>query len=578
MKSNRLWGQYVAACSLTMLVCLVGCGGGGNNGSTSGSAGTAGAGAGGETGGSGGQGGTAQGGSGGQGQGGGAGAAGGAGGGAGQGGSGGGGPGQFSAIVMPSSRVVLEADNGGSLAVQCGVLKDGVAYGGAFTSTVTVSPSMGVMENAGTYTFAEAEIFEANCEVVVEGQTIFAKAPISVLNEALRPALAKAGAGMAGVSNGIHNIIAANGGSDQALKDAAAVLDKGVMELDPMHYQDLADALRRVPGDYPTTAELTAKGITKNADDDALGVAMQDVSTALAALRTTLAAMDPAALKAADEAALIATRMNVETAVQKVNGLSPTAHGIIANRATLATFLRDEIAPSSRAMGQFVMAAAKAEAGPILMLKGSGQSLGVDGTHNFGFLSLTIGMFNQNALLSTMIEGMYGKLIEAADKSINNLILLSAIDYLLPPNPQGPVIEMLYASSSMGFSKVGYDTWAYGSGFNKYPDMNMFIIIGDGWQTIVDSVFSACGVGDANTLPEMIDTVEQCINDVQEAAMNSLPTSSLEVIEPGTFSDQDIHMGPFPPACSSAIPLAIGIIPVNLATGRGPTWKSNCIK
>jgi hypothetical protein len=462
--------------------------------------------------------------------------------------------------------------------VQCGVLKDGIAYGGAFTSTATISPAMGVMENAGTYTFAEAGIFDANCEVVVEGQTLSAKAPISVLNEALNPAFAKPGAGMSGVSNGIYSIIAANGGSDQALKDAAVVLDKGVTELDPMHYQDLVDVLRKVPGDYPTTAVLEGKGIMKSPDDDALPAAMQEVSTALAGLRTTLAAIDPAALKAADETALIAARTKVEMAVEKVNALSPTAHGVIANRATMATLVRDELAPTSRAMGQFVMAAAKAEAGPILMLKGPGQSSALDGPSNFGFLSLTIGMFNQNALLSTLIDGMYGKLIEAADKSINNLILLSAIDYLLPPNPNGPVIEMLYASSSMGFSKVGYDTWAYGSGFNKYPDMNMFIIIGDGWQTIVDSIFSACGVGDANTLPEMIDTVQQCIRDVQEAAMNSLPTNSLEVIDPGTLAAQDIHMGPFPPACSSAIPLAIGIIPVNLATGRGPTWKSNCIK
>lgn len=555
-----------------MLVGLAGCGDGGNTGNTSGSAGTAGAG--GDTGGNGGQGGGAQGSAGGQGGSGngGSGAQGGA------GGAGGGGTPQFAAIVLPSSRAVLEEDNGGALTVQCGVQKDGIPYGGAFTSKVTITPAMGVMENAGSYTFAEAEIFEASCEVVVEGQTLTAKIPLSVLNEAIKPALAKVGAGMSGVANGIFNVMAANGGSDQALKDAVAALEKGVNELDPANSQDLVDVLRKIPGDYPSTAELEGKGVAKSLDDDALGAAMTDVSTALAGLRTTIAAMDPAALKAADETALIAARTNVEQAVQKVNALTPTAHGIIANRATLATLVRNELAPTSRAMGQFVVAAAKAEAGAILMAKGPGQSSAIGSPSNFGFLSLTIGMFNQNALLSYMIDGMYGDLIEAADKSINNLILLQAIDYLLPPNPEGPVIEMLYASSSMGFSKVGYDTWAYGTGFNKYPDMNMFIIIGDGWQTIADSIFSACGVGDANTLPEMIDTVQQCISDVQEAAMNSLPTNSLEVIEPGTLADQDVHMGPFPPACSSAIPLAIGIIPVNLATGRGPTWKSNCIK
>jgi hypothetical protein len=569
MKSNRLWRRSVAACSLTMLVSLVGCGGG-NTGNTSGSAGTAGAG--GDTGGNGGQGGSAQGGSGGQGQGG--------GGNAGSGGQGGGGGGaaQFAAVVLPSSRVVLEADNGGALSVECGVTKDGLAYGGAFTSNVTVTPTMGVMETAGMYMFAEAEIFQANCEVVVEGQTISSSKPISVLNEAIKPVLAKAGTGMSGVANGIFKVVAANGASDQALKDAVTALDKGVTDLDPVNYQSLVDVLRKIPGDYPTTAELEAKGITKSPDDDALGTAIQDVSTALSNLRTTVAAIDPAALKAADETALATARITVEQAVQKVNALTPTAHGVIAHRATLAKLVRDDLAPTSRSMGQFVIAAAKAEAGAILMAKDPGQASAIGGTNHFGFLSLTMGMFNHHALLSTLIDGMYGDLIEAIDKSINNLILLNAIDYLLPPNPGGPQIDMLVASFGQGFAKVGYDTWIYGSGFNQDPNMNIFIIIGEGWQTIAESIFTACGIGDANTLPEMVDTVAQCIEDVQEAAQNSLPTNSMEVIEPGTLGEQDVHLGPFPPACSSAIPLAIGIIPVNLATGRGPTVLSNCIK
>jgi len=116
---------------------------------------------------------------------------------------------------------------------------------------------------------------------------------------------------MSGVANGIFNVMAANGGSDQALKDAVSALDKGVGELDPMQYQGFVDILRKIPGDYPTTAELEAKGITKSPDDDALGAAMQEVSTALSGLRTTLAAIDPAALKATDETALATARANV---------------------------------------------------------------------------------------------------------------------------------------------------------------------------------------------------------------------------------------------------------------------------
>ncbi|MDI1451806.1 hypothetical protein [Polyangium sp. 6x1] len=553
MKSNRLWGPKLAAFSLVALTGLVACGGDGD--------GSGGAGA---SGGSGGQAG--------------AGGEGGAGGG-GMGGAGGGGMNGFAAIVMPSSLVVLEADNGGALAAGCGVRKDGMAYGGPFTSKVTVSPEAGVVENGGKYTFAEAGIFTVGCEVVVEGHSVTAETQVSVLNEAITPLLAKAGAGISGVQNGVHAVLAANGGSDQALKDAVLALDASLVDLDPLHYADLADVLRKIPGDYPTAADLTAAGVAKSADDDSAAADMDALAAALAELRTTIASIDSNAPKAGDEAALAAKSAAVESAVQKLAALEPTAHGVIENRSKFAVLVRDQIAPTGRAVGQLVSAVAKAEAAPVFMAKGPGSDEKIGGgKSNFGFLSLTLGMFNQNMIQMQMINKMYGKWIEAIDKSLNNLILIQAIDYLLPPNPEGPVIEMMYASSSMGFSKVGYDTWVHGHGFNSDPNFNIFIIIGEGWQTIAENVFTACGVGEANTLPEMVDTVEQCIKDVTEAAQNSLPTNSMEVIEPGLLADQDIHMGAFPEACSSAIPLAIGIIPVNLAAGRGPIYKSNCIK
>ncbi|WP_211365524.1 hypothetical protein [Polyangium fumosum] len=575
MKSNRLWGPKLAAFSFLALTGLVACGGdeggSGGSGASGGSGGQAGAGGeGGAGGGGGGMGGGGGGGMGGEG---------GAGGMGGAGGAGGGGMNGFAAIVMPSSHVVLEADNGGALAAGCGVQKDGVAYGGAFSSTVTVSPQAGVVESAGKYTFAEAGIFTVGCEVVVEGQTVTAETQVSVLNEAIAPVLAKAGAGLAGVQNGMHAVIAANGGSDQALKDAVLALDASLVDLDPLHYTELADVLRKIPGDYPTTAELTAVGVAKSADDDALAADLDGLGAALASLRTTIASIDPNAPKAGDEALLEAKSAAVASAVQKLAALEPTAHGVIANRAKFAGLVRDQVAPAGRSVGQLVSAMVKAEAAPVFMAKAPGvDEKPGGGASHFGFLSLTLGMFNQNMLQMQLINKMYGKYIEAIDKSLNNLILIQAIDYLLPPNPEGPVIEMMYASSSTSFSKVGYDTWVHGHGFNSDPNFNIFIIIGEGWQTIVESVFTACGVGDANTLPEMVDTVEQCIKDVKEAAQNSLPTNSMEVVEPGLLAEQDIHMGPFPEACSSAIPLAIGVIPVNLATGRGPVYKSNCIK
>ena len=223
MKSNRLWNRPVIACSAMLLATAVGCGGNGNGGDPhEGSSSSGNAGSGGEGGGQGGAG------NGGSGNGGAGNGGSGNGGSSGQGGTGGGSTAGFAAVVLPSSRVVLEADNGGGLSVQCGVQKDGMPYGGAFTSKVAISPQVGVVESAGTYTFAETGSFDASCEVVVNGQTFTANVPISVLNEAIKPVLAKAGMGISGVESGIHGIMAAHGGSDQALKDAVTALDKGV--------------------------------------------------------------------------------------------------------------------------------------------------------------------------------------------------------------------------------------------------------------------------------------------------------------------------------------------------------------
>lgn len=563
MRLARSLSHRLVAISLTAALGLVACGGGGT-GDSSGSGGS-GAGGGGNQGGAAGQGGT--GGIGGQG---GAAGQGGAGGQGGAAGAGGGGMSGFAAVILPSSRAVVEANDGGVLVANCGALEDGLPYDGAFTSSVTVAPEAGVTKNDKSITFTEAGIYTVTCQVEVDGQTVTAATEISVLNEAISPLVARAAAGVGGVNAGLHGLLAANGGSDQALVDAVAALDASVNGIDPAAYADLADVLRKVPGDYPTSGELTAAGIAASPDDAALPGGMDQFAAALAALRTTIASIDPQNPTAADESALAARSAELEGAVKKLSALSPSTHGVLATRQKMAALVRNEIVPSTRAIGKLASDVAHAAAPDILKVKADPA--------NFGFFSLAIGMFGQSTLQMQLVNQWYGDYIKEIDKSLNNLILLKMIDYVLPPSPGGPEIEMLVASGSQGISIPGYDTWVYGKNFNSDPEYNMFIVIGDGWQTVAENVWTACGVAEADTVPEKIDTVANCTKDTIEAVNNSLPQYSMEVLDPGDLADQDVHLGPFPEACSGKLPLAIGIIPVNLAVGRGPTFLSNCLK
>ena len=150
-----------------------------------------------------------------------------------------------------------------------------------------------------------------------------------------------------------------------------------------------------------------------------------------------------------------------------------------------------------------------------------------------------------------------------------------AIDYALPPNPKAPVIEYNFASASLGFSKVGYNWAVEGTGFNKDPDLNLMIVVGDGWQTVVANTLDLCGLKDAKSLPAAIAAVKSCVEDATSAVDESLANGN--ALKSGLLSEQRLELGPFPKACSGSLPLAIGIIPVNLVVGRGPTFLSNCL-
>ncbi|HLT36894.1 MAG TPA: hypothetical protein VK034_11435, partial [Enhygromyxa sp.] len=119
-------------------------------------------------------------------------------------------------------------------------------------------------------------------------------------------------------------------------------------------------------------------------------------------------------------------------------------------------------------------------------------------------------------------------------------------------------------------------TWAYGSNFNSDPNFNLFIILGDQWQGVVDQILNSCGVSENKSIPENLEAMQKCIDQV-EMAVDSAINYSLEVIEPGLLGSQDVHLGPFPAVCQGFLPVATLVIPINLAVGRGETWQTNCL-
>jgi hypothetical protein len=462
--------------------------------------------------------------------------------------------------------------------VGCRVLKDGLPLAGVAAPSPTFAPAAGVTQNGGVYSFATPDTWTFTCQAEIEGKTVTGEVNITALNEAIKPSVAKVGEALGSVESGLADILAANGGDDALLVAAVNKLDAGLAKIAPD--PSLNDVLRKVPGGYPDAGKLQAAGIMPSPDDAQLPGKLTALQSALSALKSAADGFDPANVTQADLDTMKARTAAVQSAVNDLTALSPSTHGLLATRAQVATLMRDHVTPATVSVGTFGSALAKASAPDVFAkapdpqeVKGGGQ------TPYFGFLSLAIGMFGDSYLQIKLVKEWYGPYIEELDKSINNLIALDLIDYFFPPNPDGPVIDLMAASASVGFATPGYDTWIYGSGFNEDPEFNLVIVIGDQWQTILDQLFGACGVEDADTVPEKVEAIVDCIQEVQEAAQGIIDgiITPDEVVDPGFIWTQDVHIGEFPEACSGSLPLAIGVIPINLAVGRGPAFTTNCI-
>lgn len=474
-------------------------------------------------------------------------------------------------FVAASARAVLEADEGGELTVACHVFRDGAPVTPDSVG-ITVTPLRGVTQRGGVYSFESFGIFDASCEVEVDGEVLASTTRVAVLNEILDPSLARASAGLGAAMGGLFDVIASNGQDDQVLIDAVATLGTALPHLAAEQYTDLDDVLRHVPGDYyPTPADLDAMGIVSTADDAALEGAIDDLDAALAGLQSTVAAFDPAAPTDADAAALADHAAQVEASVAALLALEVTEHGLMSTRTRVAALVRDRIAPTTQTVVGWADARIRSEADVLFTVTDPAAE-----PLHFGLLGLTLGMFGDSYLQIRLVNDWYGEYLAQLDESFNNFILAGAIDYFIPIGDNPPTIDLLVASASVGFATPGYPSWVDGFNFHEDPEMNLFLVFGDSWQGIIDAIISACGIEEADTIPEKVETLVECFEEIEGAAESIflVPLS----VGPGLYgSEQGLDLGEFPEVCSGGLPTATFLLPINYETGRGPTYFINCI-
>ena len=327
-------------------------------------------------------------------------------------------------------------------------LVDGVLSDTEATATVTVSPEEGVTLD-GVYTFETYGTYTFTCSGEVDEEPVTDTTDVVVLTEVIAPELAAAVETIASVRSAHHAVELANGADDASMVAAVEALAESSAAAAALAESPPAASFRSMPeGWWPEAADLTAGGITRNADDDALAAALTDWANALEALDAASVALDPATVSESDLTALEALDADVQTAGAALVALSPTAHGWLENGDAVANQL---LGPALRVQAHtatLTEARLRIEAESILP--------------PFGLGGLMMGMVNLGGIRGMYIEHVIVPVVEQLDLSINNLILMGLINYFAPGD--GTVtIDYPMASSSFGYAVPGYDTWM-GSG------------------------------------------------------------------------------------------------------------------
>lgn len=459
----------------------------------------------------------------------------------------------WQAMVLPSSSILREEDEGGRLTVDCAFTDEGVLADPGVEATVTIDPMDGVEQDGEAWTFADYGSYTVTCSATIDGETVDSTEKLVVITEVLDPDVAAMLGAMDQSRNAHLAVAAADGGEDDAMVAAIEALTAAAVASESALDPKTTSVFRPMPDDYwPTPTELEAEGIARNADDDALGQALTDFGDALRLLDENLAAMDPLALTEDDLTTLTDLDAQVQAAGDALVALSPTAHGWLEQREAVFSQLMKPANAVTTTTARFSETRLRNDAVDILP--------------PFGLIGLALGAVNVGGLRGYYIKKVIVPVVEQLDLSINNMILMGLIEYFAPGDG-GVTIDHIQASSSVSFALPGYDTWIYGSGFSTTASMNKFLIVGVDWQEALGTIMDGCGIEDGDTVPEIVDDIDSCIDTVNDAIDNS-QANSQQVVNDGVWGEQGVGIGPFPDVCGDGwVPITIGIMGINSESG-----------
>ena len=96
----------------------------------------------------------------------------------------------WEALVLPSSSILREEDEGGRLTVDCAFTDEGALADPGVEATVTIDPMDGVVVDGDAWTFADYGSYTVTCSATIGGKTVESTEKLVVITEVLDPDVA----------------------------------------------------------------------------------------------------------------------------------------------------------------------------------------------------------------------------------------------------------------------------------------------------------------------------------------------------------------------------------------------------
>jgi len=413
--------------------------------------------------------------------------------------------------------------------------------------------------NGDTYTFSERGSATVNCSKTDWGVSV--ESEIVVVGKWIDPVYVITAEQMFATLTAVRRLIDSDGREDSEAVEAFESLNAAVTELEARPPSSEVDVIRDFPGEIPTREEIESV-FPPSDDDDAYASALSAVKTLLQESRGEIEGLNPEEVTQAQIDSMEADSQALLNHIETLGSLSPAPGIVMEKRQEIAELLLDEAAGVNLALSRYVSDIVTVEDG-VLFPK-------------FGFISLSMGMFNQSNIRIKLINKVYGKHLKALDAAFNTLAIGGLVDKIWPPDEGGPEITMIQGSASMSYICGDYPTTIYGYRFNEVPSKNSFIIIGNNLTSTVESLWNLINADEDETIWDLYEKLQDFIDEVEGLGGNIQYGLEFhpDALGPG---EDGVFIGPFPDLNNTSLPQPVHIIPMNKDVGRGPSYQSNLL-